>query len=59
MTTFSVYAHGTFWGHFEADTAEEAMQSAADELGTIDVGEDRASTEGMTAEPATSAAQRA
>lgn len=50
MATFNVYANGTFWGAYEADTAEEAMQKAADENGTVDVGEDKASTEGMTAE---------
>ena len=50
MAKFKVYANGTFWGVFEADTAEEAIQKAADEHGTVDVGETRASTEGMTAE---------
>ena len=46
---WNVYANGTYWGQFKADTAEEAMQAAADQLGTIDVGKDHASTEGMTA----------
>lgn len=50
MTTYHVYAHGTFWGTYEAASAEEAMQMAADEHGTVDVGHDHASTEGMTAE---------
>ena len=50
MTTFAIFANGTFWGNFKADTADEAIQAAADELGTIDVGQDHASTEGMTAE---------
>lgn len=48
---FKVYANGTFWGIYEADTAEEAMQAAADEHGTVDVGQTQASTEGMTAIP--------
>lgn len=52
MEKFNVYANGEFWGEFEAGTAEEAIQKAADEHGTVDVGEDHASTEGMTAEPA-------
>lgn len=50
MTKFDVYANGIFWGTFEAETAEEAIQLAANEHGTIDVGETQASTEGMTAE---------
>lgn len=52
MTSFKIFANGTFWGTFEGETAEEAIQKAADELGTIDVGQDHASTEGMTAEEA-------
>lgn len=52
MTKFNVFANGTFWGVWEAETAEEAMQIAADEVGTIDVGEDHASIEGLTAEAA-------
>lgn len=51
MTTFNVYANGVFWGAFDAYTAEAAMQVAADEHGTVDIGEARASTEGMTAVP--------
>ena len=49
MTNFAVFANGTFWGEFEAETEEEAIQAAADEHGTVDVGETHASTEGMTA----------
>lgn len=52
MAKYNVFANGTFWGEFEADTAEEAIQKAADEHGTVDVGEVHASTEGMTAERA-------
>lgn len=52
MTKYNVYANGIFWGAFEADTAEEAIQAAANEHGTIDIGQTQASTEGMTAEPA-------
>lgn len=52
MEKFNVFANGVFWGVFEAETADEAIREAADELGTADVGEDHASTEGMTAEPA-------
>lgn len=51
-TTFAVFANGTFWGTFDADTAEDAIQTAADEHGTVDVGQTQASTEGMTAKPA-------
>lgn len=51
MTKFRVYANGTFWGVFDAGTEAEAMQAAADEHGTADVGADHASTEGMTAKP--------
>lgn len=50
MSKFNVFANGVFWGTYEAETAEEAIQAAADENGTVDVGQDRASTEGMTAE---------
>lgn len=46
---FEVFANGTSWGVFEADSAAEAIQAAADEHGTVDVGEEHASTEGMTA----------
>jgi len=52
MITFNVFANGIFWGAFEAKTADEAIQKAADELGTIDVGQEHADTEGMTAEEA-------
>lgn len=48
-TTFAVFSHGTFWGTFEAQNAEDAMQIAANEHGTIDVGQTQASTDGMTA----------
>ena len=50
MTKFNIYANGTFWGEFEGNTAEDAIQRAADEHGTVDVGQTHASTEGMTAE---------
>lgn len=49
---FEVFANGTSWGIYEADTAEEAIRAAADEHGTVDVGQTKASTEGMTAVPA-------
>jgi hypothetical protein len=49
MTKFAVYAHGTFWGEWDAATAAEAIQKAADEVGTIDVDALHASTDGMTA----------
>jgi hypothetical protein len=52
MTAYNIFANGTFWGTWEAETAEEAMQIAADEVGTVDVGAEHASTEGMTAEAA-------
>jgi len=52
MTTYNIFANGNFWGAFEAETAEEAIQTAADEMGTIDVGQEHASIEGMTAEVA-------
>ena len=43
MTNFAVFANGTFWGSFAADTEAEAIQMAADEHGTD------GNTEGMTA----------
>lgn len=49
MTKFQVYANGEFWGEWEAETAEQAMQIAADEVGTVDVEQEHASIEGMTA----------
>ena len=52
MTIFNVYANGTFCGQWEAETAAEAIQMAADEHGTVDVGEEHASIDGMTAEAA-------
>lgn len=52
MTTYNVYANGILWGEYEAETPEGAMQAAADEHGTVDVGETKASTDGMTAVPA-------
>jgi hypothetical protein len=33
-TDFAVFANGTFWGVFNAATADEAAQDAADEHGT-------------------------
>lgn len=44
MTAFNIFANGTFWGVWEGETAEEAIQKAADEVGTD------GNTEGMTAE---------
>lgn len=52
MPKFNVYADGVFWGEFEAPTADEAIQKAANELGTIDIGETEAGTEGLSANPA-------
>ena len=49
MAKFEIYANGTFWGVWDAETAEEAMQIAADEVGTVDIGQEHASVEGMTA----------
>lgn len=43
MTTFNIFANGTFWGAWTAETAEEAIQAAADEVGTD------GNTDGMTA----------
>lgn len=34
MTTFNIFANGISWGKWEAETAEEAIQKAADEVGT-------------------------
>lgn len=51
MTTFAVFANGTFYGTADADSAAEAIQIVADDVGTTDVGADHASTEGMTAKP--------
>lgn len=49
MARFEVYANGEFWGVWEAATAEEAVQMAADDCGTVDVGQDHASVGGLTA----------
>lgn len=50
MSKFNVFANGIFCGVYEAETAEEAIQICADDVGTIDVGQEHASTEGMSAE---------
>lgn len=50
MKKFNVYANGIFWGEFEANTAEEAIQDAANKCGTTDIGQDQASVDGLTAE---------
>lgn len=34
MTTFAVFANGTFWGSWSAGTEADACQMAADEVGT-------------------------
>lgn len=49
MSTYRIYANGTYWGDFEAESAEEAKQAAANEHGTVDVGQTEASTDGLTA----------
>lgn len=46
---FDVFASGTFMGTFEAPDESSACQAAADEHGTVDVGQTRASTDGMVA----------
>ena len=51
-TEYAVFAHGTFWGVFSGADADTACQMAADEHGTIDVGQNRASIEGLYALPA-------
>lgn len=43
-TTFAIYANGIFWGEWTAETAEKAIQMAADEVGTD------GNTDGLTAE---------
>jgi hypothetical protein len=43
MTTFAVFANGIYWGAFESETANSAIQMAADEHGTD------GNTDGMTA----------
>lgn len=43
MTTFAIFANDAFWGIFSAETADEAIQAAADEFGTD------GNTDGMTA----------
>lgn len=45
MTTFAVFANGTFLGAFDGSNASEAIQAAADEHGTD------GDTAGMTAQP--------
>lgn len=49
MTIYAVYANGVYWGTFEGETEDEAIQAAVEEHGTIDVGETQASTEGIHA----------
>lgn len=49
MTDYAIHANGTFWGTFTAEDEAAAVQMAADEFGTIDVGQAHAVTEGMTA----------
>ena len=49
IITYDVYANGVFWGRFEAVSSEEAIAMAAEEYGTVDVGESESSTEDMTA----------
>lgn len=49
MKKYDVYAHGTYWGQWRAHSETDAMQIAADDVGTVDVGQERASTQGMTA----------
>ncbi len=44
MNSFKIFANGTFWGVWGAETAEEAIQMAADEVGT------EGNTEDMTSE---------
>lgn len=44
MTIYAVYANGTYWGVFEGEYEDEAIQAAVEEHGTADVG-----TEGMEA----------
>lgn len=46
MIAFNIFANGTFWGVWEGETAEEAIQKAAEEVGTD------GNTEGLTAEAA-------
>lgn len=46
MTTFKIFANGIFWGEWTAETAEDAIQMAADEVGTD------GNTEGLVAIPA-------
>ena len=49
MPAYNVYANGTYWGQWDAASAEDAVRIAADEVGTVDVGANRASTQGMIA----------
>lgn len=49
MTIYAVYANGIYWGAFEGEHEDEAILAAVEEHGTIDVGETRASTEGLEA----------
>ena len=34
MTTYNIFANGIFWGQWTAETAKQAIQIAADEVGT-------------------------
>ncbi|QFQ87295.1 hypothetical protein F8A10_07580 [Paracoccus kondratievae] len=45
-TEFAVFANGTFWGIWAAETKEAAIQRAADDVGT------EGNTDGLIAKPA-------
>lgn len=49
LIAYRIYANGTFCGIYEGATPDDAMQACADDVGTMDVGETRASIDGMTA----------
>ena len=50
MTTFEIFANGIYWGEWTALTADEAIQMAADEVGTD------GNTDGIVAVPSLRAA---
>ena len=47
--TYTVSANGVYYGVWQATSADQAMQYAADEIGNPDVGDEHASTDGMQA----------
>jgi hypothetical protein len=50
MQIYRIYANGIYWGDYEGVTDAEAIQACANDVGTCDIGQTEAITDGMTAE---------